>query len=209
MDLPTVDELNIELPGTASGRVANYDAEAASGQYQINRLLIQDKYHYEKFIGKRRNDGADKLKELRPEHMQYVSCFINGMKGVDIAEQFDVAAITVYRVLADPLARSLIAEFDERFQEEFRAMFPLVSNAVREGLTHPSTEIRLKAVDRWAKVGRFLEGMDSDTERDNKKKTQTVVAARVQLVNLIKDASKAVDGPSIIEGEVIISETPV
>ncbi len=207
MELPTVDELNIDLPLTASGRVANYDEEAARGQYQANKLLIQDKYHYEKFIGKRRNDGADKLQELKPEHKQYVSCFINGMKGVDIAEQFDVAAITVYRVLSDPLARSLIAEFDERFQEEFRAMFPMVSNAVREGLAHPSAEIKLKAVDRWAKVGRFLEGMDSDSERDNKKKTQTVVAARIQLVSMIKEASKAVDGGTVIEGEVIVVET--
>lgn len=108
------------------------------------------------------------------------------MKGVEIAEQFNVSAITVYRVLADPLATSLIGEFDESFKKDFKALFPLVAAAVRTGLESGGTRERLQAVDRWTKVCRFLDG--DDVERGQEEKTASVVAARLRFVDLIKQA---------------------
>ncbi len=98
--------LDISLPLSATR--AGYDPEREASKYAMNAELIKSKYNYEKIMGKRKDNGALKLKELKPEHKQYVSCFINGMKGVEIAEQFNVAAITVYRVLNDPLAQTML-----------------------------------------------------------------------------------------------------
>ena len=189
-------ELNIKVP--LSSIRANYDPEAAKSRYEANKRLIADKYHYDKMLGKRRKDGALKLQELKPEHKQYVSCFIHGMKGVEIAEQFNVAAITVYRVLADPLATSLIGEFDESFKKEFKSMFPLVADAVRSGLGSGSEKTRLQAVDRWTKVCRFIDG--DPEEKDQEEKTVAVRAARLRFVDLVKNATK---GQKLIEAEFV------
>lgn len=189
-------ELNIKVP--LSSLTAHYDPENAKSKYEANAALIADKYHYEKIMGKRRKDGALKLKELKPEHKQYVSCYIHGMKGVEIAEQFNVAAITVYRVLADPLAIAVIGEFDDAFKSEFKALFPLVSDAVRSGLESGNEGVRLKAVDRWTKVSRYLEG--DPEEKDQEEKTVAVLAARMRFVDLVKTATK---GQKLIEAEFI------
>lgn len=187
--------LNITVP--LSSTRAGYDPETAAARYAANSELIKTRYFYEKFLGKRKSDGAKKLNELKPEHKQYVACAINGMKGVEIAEQFNVAAITVYRVLADPLAQALIGEFDDGFKAEFKAMFPLVSDAVRTGLESANAGTRLKAVDRWAKICKFIDGGDSE-EPD--KKTETIFAARLHFVKLVK---AAVPGLELVEAEVV------
>ena len=188
-------ELNITLP--LSSTRAGYDPEREKARYEMNSELIQGRYHYEKVIGKRKSNGALKLRELKPEHKQYVAAFVNGMKGVEIAEYFNVAAITVYRVLADPLARSLIGEFDESFRDEFRAIFPLVANAVRDGLESGSIATRLKAVDRWTKVSRFIDG---DTGEGESPKTDVIFAARLKFVDMVKKAS---EGANLVEAEII------
>lgn len=189
-------QLNIKVP--LSSLTAGYAPEAAAAKYAANAELIKEEYHYEKMLGKRKSSGALKLNELKPEHKQYVSCFLNGMKGVEIALHFNVSAITVYRVLADPLAASLIDEFDESFKKEFKAMFPLVADAVRSGLDDSSIGTKLKAVDRWTKVCRFLDG--GEEEKDQGEKTASVVAARMRFVDLVKTATS---GMKLVEAEFV------
>lgn len=196
-------DINIPLSSTRAG----YDPEREQARYAMNAELIADKYHYEKVIGKRRADGALKLKELKPEHKQYVSCFIQGMKGVEIAEQFNVAAITVYRVLSDPLAKNLLGEFNESFKDEFKAMFPLVSDAIRAGLESAGIETRLKAVDRWTKVASFVDGVP---EKDSgEKKPEVMAAMRTRLVAALQTAAEALppNTPVQIEIEAIEVKT--
>ena len=197
--------LNISIP--LSSTRAGYDSEREAARHAMNADLIKDKYHYEKVIGKRRGDGALKLKELKPEHKQYVSCFIQGMKGVEIAEQFNVAAITVYRVLSDPLSKSLLGEFDEALKDEFRAMFPLVSDAIRAGLESAGIATRLKAVDRWTKVSGFIDGVP---EKDSgEKKPEVMAAMRVRLVAGLQTAAEALppNTPATIELDAVVVET--
>ena len=196
--------LNINIP--LSSTHAGYDPEREAARYQVNKELIATKYHYEKIVGKRRSDGALKLKELKPEHKQWVSCFIQGMKGVDIAKQYDVATITVYRVLSDPLAKSLLGEFDEALKSEFLAMFPLVSDAIRDGLESAGIATRLKAVDRWTKVSSFIDGRgEEDSET---KKPDVVAAMRLRMVTLLQAAADTLpkNEPAIVEIEAIVIE---
>ncbi len=178
--------IDISLP--ASSRVAGYDQEAAAATYQVNKELEADRYSYEKMMGDRRSDGALKLQKLKPVHKEWISAYINGVKGVDIAEKYNVSAISVYRVLSDPLAKSLIGEFDEAFINEFKSMFPLVANAVRDGLSSGSALVKLQAVDRFVKVSRMLLGDEGDGTAG---RAETVLNARVNIVNLINTAGKS------------------
>lgn len=198
-------ELNVSLP--LSMTRAGYDPEKEKARYAMNSELIKERYHYEKVIGKRRPDGAAKLKELKPEHKQYVACFINGMKGVEIAEHFDVAAITVYRVLSDPLAKSLLGEFDEAFKEEFRSMFPLVANAIRDGLESPGIVTRLKSVDRWTKVCKFIDGVEEGQSTSDK--TGVLAATRLHMVTMLQAAADALPKGTgaVIDIETVVVES--
>lgn len=197
--------LNINIP--LSSTRAGYNPEREAARYAMNKELITDKYHYEKIIGKRKTTGALKLKELKPEHKQWISCFIQGMKGIEIAEQFDTPAVTIYRVLSDPLAKSLLGEFDEAFKNEFRAMFPLVANAVRDGLESTGIATRLKAVDHWTKVSGFIDG---NKEEDGEAKKPAVVAAmRLRMVTMLQAAADAlpINTPVEIELEAVVVES--
>ncbi|KKM17736.1 hypothetical protein LCGC14_1672750 [marine sediment metagenome] len=198
---------NLDISFPLSSTRAGYDPEREAARYAMNKELIADKYHYEKVIGKRRLDGALKLKELKPEHKQWISCFIQGMKGVEIAEQYNVAAITVYRVLSDPLAKALLGEFDEAFKNEFRSMFPLVANAIRDGLESAGIATRLKAVDRWTKVSGFIDGK---TEEDKgEKKPEVMAAMRLRLVAMLQTTAGALPSntPTQIEIEAVVVES--
>ena len=198
-------DLNISMP--LSMTRANYDPEREAMRYKINANLIKNKYHYEKVIGKRKTNGALKLKELKPEHKQWIAAFVNGMKGVEIADQYDVPAMTVYRVLSDPLAKTLLGEFDEAFKREFKSMFPLVANAIRDGLESAGLDTRLKAVDRWTKVSSFIDG--NEVESDEKSKTAIVAATRLRMVTMLKAAAEAIPSneSAVIELEAVVVES--
>ncbi len=163
---------------------AGYNPEREAAKYEMNKKLIATKYCYEKVIGDRTEHGCLKMQELKPEQKQYIACFISGMKCVEIAEQFDVSAAQVYRVVGDPLARQMIEEFDEGYKAEFMAMFPLVSDAVREALESGDAALRLKAVDRWAKIRRLLDGGD---EGDGGNRVEQIFSARARFVTMVQD----------------------
>lgn len=205
-ETPTLREL--DLPGLPlSTQVSNYDPEAEAAKYQRNKELIATKYQYEKWTGERNADGSARLKKLSAVHRQWVACFINGMKQVEIAQQFGVAAITVHRVLSDPLAKELIEEFDDGFKAEFQAMFPLVSDTIRDGLD-PERPMgtRLRAVDRYAKVARLVGG-DDGQEGELRDKVAAVQGARSRLVSMIKTAKREL--PDGTKEEVTTEQTSV
>ena len=193
-------ELNIKVPlSTVTG--GGYDANAAKAKYAANSELIKQTYHYEKFMGKRKKDGALKLASLKPEHKQYISAAINGMKGVEIADHFSVPVITVYRVLSDPLARSLIAEFEESLAEEFRRMFPMVSDAIRDGLESGSPKVKLLAADRWLKIRKFIDGGEND--EGTEKRSEAVSVARTKFVEMVKTVTETSVKSTVIEMEAV------
>jgi len=191
-------ELEIKIPLSATRH--NYDPEVERARYASNRLLIKEKYSFDKFIGKRKNTGEKKLKKLSSEHLQWIAAYINGMTGVQIAEAYDKAAITVYRVLKDPLSRKIIDEFNESARDEFNQMFPLVADAIRVGLEHPSVTIQLKAVDRWAKLSGAVEGAKERPES----RAEVISLARIKVVRMLEAAVKATN---VIEAEAIVVDS--
>ena len=214
MDELSFEDLDIELPDTngpnggfpASTYTQGYDPVAAAAKYQVNRLKLRDEYHYDKVIGLRRSNGHVNLKKLRPVHERMIALHINGVSGADIALQFKCSAFTVYRILGDPLAASLIAEVGEHYREEFKQLFPLVYKAVKEGLENPSSKVRLASVDRFARINRMIDG-DSD-EDGTEKYVKRVIDARTTIVNLILNATPREAIGEVIENESLEGENP-
>jgi len=201
------EDLDIDLPDPSKSNggvslselVAGYDPLYAAAVYQVNRLKLKDQYHYEKVIGLRRSNGMRNLQKLRPVHERIIAAFVSGMSGVVIAAQFKCSALTVYRVLADPLASSLTSEIGEHYREEFKQLFPLVYAAVKDGLQSGSAKTRLAAVDRFARINRMIEG-DSD-EDGVESHVKRVIDARITIVHLIKDATPRETLGEVIENE--------
>ncbi len=191
--------INVDVPLSVKTGTS-YNPESARAKYLQNARLIAQNYKYEKFIGERKHNGDLKLKELRPEHKQYVTAWLQGMKGVEIADHFNVSALTVYRVLSDPLIKPLIEEFDEGFKEEFKRLFPLATDAIRDGLNDSDLDIRLKATDRFVKMSRLIEGTG---EENTDGRVKAVFAARTKFVQMIKDVS----GVQVIETETEVRVT--
>lgn len=202
-----VDEVQINVPGLASQGGLLVSAESESkAKYRANRTLLRQKYHYEKWTGRRRPDGALKLNSLSPAHLRMISAYINGMRIKDIAEQFKVAAITVGRVLADPLSQVYVEEFGEAQKGEFKAMFPLVAKAIRDALSSGNAEVKLKAVDRFAKISAMLSGPNPNDSRESRTEART--EARHKFIAMIKDAVPG--GADIqIESEEVIQTVEV
>lgn len=180
--------INVKMPPLSTLTGLSYSPEAHRAKYLQNADLIKQKYQYEKFIGKRGHDGMRKLSVLKPAHKQYITAFLNGMKIVEIANYFNVCFLTVYRVLKDPLARALIEEFDEGFKEEFRRLFPLVTDSIRDGLNDENIGLRLKAADRFVKLSRLVDG---EVEAGTDDKVKAVFAARTKFVQMVKSSTGA------------------
>lgn len=180
--------INVKVPLPLSSTIpgGNYSPTTARARYLANVELVAENYKYEKFIGKRQHSGNRNVTKLTPEHKRYITAFLNGMKIVEIADYFTVSALTVQRILSDPLARELINEFDDGFKEEFRRLFPLVTDSIRDGLLDDNLGIRLKAVDRFSKMSRLVDG---EAEGDSDDKIKAVFAARTKFVQLIQSAS--------------------
>lgn len=193
------DPSTLKLPDEITKHNGYYDPEKAKARYEENKALIRSRYAYEKIIGKRRPNGMPNLKKLTPAHKQMISCFVMGMSVNEIAEQFDVAAITVSRVVSDPLAQEYIEEFDDQHKAEFNAMLPLVNEAVRDALRSPGITNRLKGVDRWAKIHRVMNG--DDAGESGKNKAQEIHAARFRFLDKVKELAQQ---EGVIEAEAFI-----
>lgn len=195
---------NVVLPARLRGLSKHngyYDSEAARERREENRELIKAQYNYEKIIGLRRKNGVRNKKKLTPKDLQIISCFVMGMKPVEIAEQVDFSLQQVHNVLTDPLAREHLDSFNQAHREELGAMLPLVNDAVRDALTSAGIDTRLKGVDRWAKVHRTING-DPGAEKAQQK-TEEIHAARFRFVEHIK---KLAQEEGVIEAEAVIVE---
>lgn len=137
---------------TASEQLGVYEPKKAAARYQINKERIRDKYQFEKVIGRRTKTGVKKLKELRPIHQHIIAMYLQGMKCVEIAQQMGCSLATVHTVIHDPLAQGIIVAARDGYWQELEGMFPLVLDALRDGLQNGSIQLRLQAAAQWSKM---------------------------------------------------------
>ena len=139
------------------------------------------------------------LKSLTQRHKLIIGLHLNGKSNEHIADVVGCSRMTVGYVIRDPLAQEVITYYYEGIESELKALFPKVVDAVRDALDNGAIGIRLKGVDRFAK----LTGLDA-REGENKGTTvQIIMDARTKFVQEIRAAGEKV---SVIEGEATLVE---
>ena len=154
-----------------------YDPAKAAADYasrDSNARIAE--YERDKIIGKRSPSGALRLKKLSARHMTMIALHLTGkFKAKAIADHIGCRAITVYRVLNDPMAQKIINDFHSGVMMDLKALAPLAVDAVRDGLTDKDQDTRLRAVDRFDKMTR-------EHEED-----QATLSVNVNFVNNVRD----------------------
>lgn len=131
-------------------------------------LYTPEQYQYEKIIGKRKADGAMKLKRLKAIHRVMIAHHLRGMSNRDIAFVTGFDEFAIGRVLRDPLSQAYIQEHLSGTEMELAALQPMAVDAVRRGLNSDDDRTALNAADKFFKAtGQYAKGETSkDTAED-------------------------------------------
>ncbi len=136
------------------------------------------------------------LKGLTQRHKLIIGLHLNGVSNRDIADKVGCSRFTVASIIGDPLAQEVITFYYEGVESELKALFPKVVDAVRDALDSDTVGMKLKGVDRFAK----LTGMDGGRDERKGVTVQIITDARMKFVQEIRAAAEKVP---VIEGEVV------
>ena len=162
--------------------LADYDPSAAQERYTNHHASAKAQHSAGKLLGKPKREVVP-LKKLMPRHMEIIALHLKGEKATDIALKLGCTYATVWRIINDPQARTIIEEFYTAHRVDLMGLMPLAIDAVRKGLNSGDTKTGLLAVDRFVKM---KESVD-DENRDITQVNITVVNdARQKLVGAIK-----------------------
>lgn len=137
---------------TPSERVRGYDPVSCRVSYQESAARKAVEYRLDKAMGLRFHSGYKPLKKLTPRHKSVIMLYVQGMKIVDIAEMVGSDYSWLCCVLKDPLVQEYINAYLSSFDDELEALAARAVSAIRDGLNADDIGIRLKAVDRYAKM---------------------------------------------------------
>jgi hypothetical protein len=197
------DPTEVKLPAEISKHNGYYDSEVFHQRYLERKAEVQARYAIEKVLGKRRKDGTPNRKKLRNRHKRMIAMYVNGVSPNEIALHFDVSQRCVLGVVQDPLAAQWIEEFEEGHKDEFNKMFPLINDAIREGLENPSIKTKMSAIDRWHKLHKTING-EEGTESGSAK-TKEITAARFRFIDKVREIAEK---NGVLEAEVVtVTET--
>jgi hypothetical protein len=149
-------------------------------------------------------DGDGKgLKALSVKHRQIISLHLQGVAGTRIGKALNCSVGMVYHTINDPLAKKVIDHFISGVENDLEALLPLAVGAVRDGLNSGSTDTKLRAVDKFAK----LSGRDEKEEKSGMNIT-IMGDARVRFVAELKELTEksvptSPPAPKVIEGEIV------
>ena len=178
-----------------------YDPVKRAAKTKATKERRQALYQAEKILGKRSKTGQYRLKKLKAKHREMIAAFIEGWSIREIADYFSVAHVTVQRVIADPQAQAIIDEFEDGAKAEFNQMLPKVNDSIRAGLNAGDVGTKLKAVDRWGKLHRVINGETG--EKSATQRTQEIHAARFSFLKKVEEIALKT---GVIEAEAVIVE---
>jgi len=127
-------------------------------------------YLEEKKNGARLPNGAKLLKRLTAQHKQMILSHLSGVSNNDIAELYKRTAVSVSRILNDPLALAEISNLLEDVEKEFQALYPKSVERLREAMDAetlaktPAHTTRLKAIDIYYRANGKYRDADSGAE---------------------------------------------
>lgn len=115
------------------------------------------------------NDSKVKpIKRLTMRHRRIVALFLQGIKESEIAIATGYRTATIYAVLKNPAVTPILDKAFEDADARLKAMAGLATDAVRDAMIDSDNEVRLKGVDRWAKMtGRFKDTPDGPASAED------------------------------------------
>lgn len=150
------------IPNLRGRRPANLPALTDANGKALPRYLV------EKSLGLRRENGAMKLKRLTARHLKILGMHLEGKSLENICMECNITMATASRVLNDPLAVAILKRVYTSRESEIQALGGKAIAAVRDGLTHDSMGVKLRAVDKYAKLREVMlpKGGDRETAED-------------------------------------------
>jgi len=135
-----------------------------------------------------------RLKSLTHRHKIIIGLHLQGKSSVEIARVMGCSATTVSSVVGDPLAQEVIKHYYEGIESELKALMPKAVDAIRGALNSQDTSMRLKGVDRFAK----LSGI-GEQDRNAGVTVNVIQTARERFVDEVRSAYARVGDAKKIE----------
>ena len=195
-----INELLTEVPGEEGPPTPSSSAAGGDGPVETSFVPALAPRLSSPASLARRTVGEAKvkkihLKRLSQRHKLIIGMHLAGKSYREIATTVGCSTHTIGRIILDPLAQEVIAYYYEGTEEELKALFPKVVEAVRDALDNSNIEVKLKGVDRFAK----LTGMGEEN-RGNKEVNVTVMLdARQKFVNELRAEAEKVVEVEVVE----------
>lgn len=89
---------------------------------------------------------------LNLKQRQIVLCHISGMPVADICEKVRTSPTYIYKTIRSQAAQQVIDDFLTFSDQEFKALYQLSIQAIRDALTCDDVKIRLQAAEKYLKA---------------------------------------------------------
>lgn len=106
-------------------------------------------------------DGVKPITRIKMKHRRMVALHIEGLSHTEIAKIIGCSPATVSTVIHNPTIKPILARIYAEFDDLILGLKPLVYEALRKVLRDGSSDMKLKAIDRWGKItGEFKDTSD-------------------------------------------------
>jgi hypothetical protein len=120
-------------------------------------------YEREKMLGKRKANGALKLKRLSPKHLKMIELHLAGWSGGAISSHFGCTRAYTSLVLNDPLAQDIISTSTEDVKKEIAALVGVAVHQVRTVMLGDSSQgAKFQAIDRLEKLHKMTDSKGAE-----------------------------------------------
>ena len=134
-----------------------------------------------KQLGLRRENGAAKLKRLKPIHNRIIALHLSGWPNTEICKDVNRSPAWVSTVLNDPLAREVINNFEDLHEEEFKRLRVLANDSLRDAMQPTKTDsVRLQA----ARIFYQKDGQDSGEKGATAEDVMAQILQKIEAENV-------------------------
>lgn len=164
-------ETSIGVDGELAGNESAAEHNVPLGSsFPSDSRYLPEIYDAQKDIGTRRDNGALKLKKLRPMHKKVLALHLAAWPNDQIARELHKSAAWISTVINDPLAQEVLNDFDAIHEGEFSRLRILANSALRDALQPTKTDsTRLRAA-------RIFYQKDSETKVEKGETAEDVMA---------------------------------
>ena len=153
------------------------------------------------------------MKRLLPRHLHIISLHLQGLKGTEIVRLLEsagvyISAITVYRVLCDPLSQKVMENFYAGADREMKALELMAVDSLRSAMRSGSHRDAISAADKVFKAnGRYGTAPSSISAEDVIARAMDAVKAHSDLVKeVVRERPRLIDiapQSKVIEGDAV------